>query len=904
MADRQRVTFIAMEFLAVLLFLGLLSAFIWVLVRLLSISGLERRIADLENEVRRLKGTATPQVRPDRTAVPTALPHAPTESLTASGPSAAPPSPPTPQAPPTVVQAPAPVAQSPVTPQPPPVSVPTRNPELPPAPPVMPAPPAALPGSGNGNPWWRNVLGENPVVRIGIVVFLLGVSFLVRLAAQAGLLPPEIRLGASTLAGMGLLVLGWRFRTSRPHFALPLQGGAIGTLFLVVFAAFRLYGLLPAGAALAVGVALVVATGFLAVLQNARSLAFFALASGFAAPLLLSSGSGNYIGLFTYYALLDAAVFGIALYRSWRSLHLAAFFATYVLATAWGVLQYRPENLVPCEIFLWVYYALFAGTGFLFATRAYKGLLGYVDGTLTFALPLATFALQAGLMRHEPLPLAWTAVALAVHHLVLAFWLWRQLAQGRLPHLKIYAETLAVLGTAFTSLALPLALSGHTTAIAWAMEGTGLLFLGLRQQRRWPLIMGPLLVSLAFIVQLSTDPVNLVGTAVLFVALWLCAWMSDRNGNRPWMVAVLYAGLLLVGVDVSRLLIRENLHWESWTVWTLVVVLAGLLQIAVAYRLAWKRAVWVLPGILLLWFVKVLADGIMLLDNPLDHAMLANGEWTSHLLLPLLLGFAFYGLVRTRHLPIPLLKVLLAAFCYTLVYLAYVSVLGYGHRLLGDNAGTWPLALATTVPVVVLWMVRFRPKVLEEGTLLPLAAFVALLPFVLLAYAADMAPLPYVPVLAPADLVAVFAWLGLLKMPAAVWEKAGLSGGRRYVLPALWACLWPLATAARLIHHYGGCEWDVAILWDTRALQATWTLLCTTEALGFMWLATRKNWRPVWMGGAVLLALTIVKLILVDLSGQGTVARIVSFLGAGALMVAIGYISPLPPREASEQKNV
>lgn len=894
-ADPQRVTFIGMEFLAVLLFLGLLSAFIWVLVRLLSISGLERRIADLENEVRRLQGTTMPKVRPESTAESTARSATTAENIS---PASIPlPSVPSPRV--------APPVSSPAAPNvtPPSTAAPIWTPDksLPPS--VIPALPPVLPTCSNGNPWWRNVLGENPVVRIGIVVFLLGVSFLVRLAAQAGLLPPEIRLGASTLAGMGLLVLGWRFRNTRPHFALPLQGGAIGTLFLVVFAAFRLYGLLPAGAALAVGVALVVSTGVLAVLQNARSLAFFALASGFAAPLLLSSGSGNYIGLFTYYALLDAAVFGIALYRSWRSLHLAAFFATYILATTWGVLQYRPENLVPCEIFLWVYYALFAGTGFLFATRAYKGLLGYVDGTLTFALPLATFALQAGLMRHEPLSLAWTAVALAVHHLALAFWLWRQLALGRLPHLRVYAETLAVLGTAFTSLALPLALSGHTTAIAWAMEGTGLLFLGLRQKRRWPLVMGPLLVSLAFIVQLATDPVNLVGAAVLFAALWLCAWMSDRNGNRPWVVVVLYAGLLLVGVDAARYLDSHSANWNSWTLWTLVVVLAGLLQFALAHRMAWKRAAWILPGILLLWMVKVLADGVELLDNPLDHGMIANGEWSIHLLLPLLLGLAFWGLVRARNLPMPLLKVLLSVFCYTLVYLVFVSVLGYGYRLVGGNAGTWPLAFASVVPVVVLWLVRFRPAVLDESTLLPLAAFVALLPIVLLAYAADMAPLPYVPVLAPADLVAVFAWMGLLKMPAAVWEKVGLSGGRRYVLPALWMCLWPLATAARLIHHYGGAEWDAGVLWDTRALQAAWTLLCTTEALGLMWFATRKNWRPVWMGGAVLLALTIVKLILVDLSGQGTVARIVSFLGAGALMVAIGYISPLPPREAAERKN-
>ena len=44
-------------------------------------------------------------------------------------------------------------------------------------------------------------------------------------------------------------------------------------------------------------------------------------------------------------------------------------------------------------------------------------------------------------------------------------------------------------------------------------------------------------------------------------------------------------------------------------------------------------------------------------------------------------------------------------------------------------------------------------------------------------------------------------------------------------------------------------------------------------------------------GGAV-----VVKLFLVDLAGLGTVARILSFIVVGLLMLLIGYLSPLPPR--------
>ena len=41
----------------------------------------------------------------------------------------------------------------------------------------------------------------------------------------------------------------------------------------------------------------------------------------------------------------------------------------------------------------------------------------------------------------------------------------------------------------------------------------------------------------------------------------------------------------------------------------------------------------------------------------------------------------------------------------------------------------------------------------------------------------------------------------------------------------------------------------------------------------------------------------MLKLLLVDLSGTGTVTRIVSFIGVGVLMLVIGYVAPLPAKE-------
>ena len=86
------------------------------------------------------------------------------------------------------------------------------------------------------------------------------------------------------------------------------------------------------------------------------------------------------------------------------------------------------------------------------------------------------------------------------------------------------------------------------------------------------------------------------------------------------------------------------------------------------------------------------------------------------------------------------------------------------------------------------------------------------------------------------------------------------------------------------------------------AVQTGLTLLWTALALVLMWVAARRDMRRVWLVGAVLLAVVVVKLLVIDLSGSGTVARIVSFIGVGALMLVIGYVAPLPghsPKEPS-----
>lgn len=162
------------------------------------------------------------------------------------------------------------------------------------------------------------VRGGNIWVAGGVLMVLLGFGFLMTYMADKGFFSVELRIALATLTGMGMVGLGLYLRERRTMYALIMQGGGIGVLYLSAFAAAKITTLLPPTAALVVMTLLIIPAVALAVLQNAQVLALFGFFGGFAAPFLLSSGSGNYVALFSYYTLLDLGLLGVCHFRFWR----------------------------------------------------------------------------------------------------------------------------------------------------------------------------------------------------------------------------------------------------------------------------------------------------------------------------------------------------------------------------------------------------------------------------------------------------------------------------------------------------------------------------------------------------------------------------------------------------------
>jgi len=760
------------------------------------------------------------------------------------------------------------------------------------------------------------ILGGNLVVRVGVVVLLFGFAFLVKYTAARDLVPLEVRLAAAFAAGIALLVLGWRLRHSRFGYAVTLQGGGIGIMYLTLFAAARLFDLVPLPLTFLVMVGLVVFSGILAVLQNAAAMAVLGAAGGFMAPVLLSTGAGSHVTLFSYYALLNAGICGIAWFKAWRWLNLLGFIFTFGIGSAWGMQYYRPDYFTTTEPFLVLFFLFYLAISVLFALRQPPRLKGYVDSTLVFGLPLVVFSLQVGLVKNMDYGLAFSSLAMGLVYTGLATALWRRRKQG----LAALVEAFLSLGVVFGSLAIPLALSGRWTTVAWSLEGAGLVWVGCRQQR-WTARSFGLLLQLgsgAFFLfgshgtgaDMAVFNNRFLGGILVGLAGLASAYFLERYEQqlhrleKPLAALSLTWGLLWwfgTGFDeIDRRLSRRHELLANMA----YIGFSGLALGLLYNRLDWRKLRWPALGLLPAMLLGALAiSDYRYFNHPFQDWWLAVWPFVFavHLFLLLCMDAAWPRRIAVAwHVTGILLAVTLISW-----------EAGWLLDRLAGGAAVWAFIAWGAVPGAVAILLSklknqsgwpFEPWQTAYQGWTPALLVLGLLAWSLggLTLDGDPRPLLYLPLLNPLDLVQIFVFLvlfrwvlGSLREPLA--PAADLGPAILWTGPAAGVFGWLTATVARAVHHLADVRYTTDALFRSDLFHTLVAVLWGMLALGCMIASNRLKLRPVWFTGAGLLAIVVIKLFLVDLSGSGTVFRIVSFLAVGGLMLIIGFFTPLPP---------
>lgn len=740
----------------------------------------------------------------------------------------------------------------------------------------------------------------NVPVKIGVLVLFAGVAAALRFAAAEGYftLPIGWRLSLIATAALAGLGLGWRERTRRAVFGISLQGGSVGVLLLTVFASYRLYGLLPAGMAFAFVVVLVAGAALLAVLQQAMPLGALGFLGGYLAPVLLSTGSGNHVALFSYYAVLNAAVFAISWKQHWRLLNLIGFTFTFGVGAAWFERSYQPEMFWTVEPFLVLFFLFYVVIGFWYASRQSSDRKPWLDGTLVFGTPLVAFPMQSVLLQDNPMALAFSAIAVAGVYVGLLYWLRRHRDE------RLLTDAYAALALGFATLAVPLAFSAGTTTTLWALEGAAVAWMGLRQGRKLPWISGlglQLLAAGAYLIGEFNGTggddwlllnATWLGAAMLGFASIALALVQDRYKPLPMLPALLMcwglgwwslAGLTQIS-EAGDQFTNGDAEWLfAMTYLACSLLLAGGLRRWLDWpRLGWGMTLWALLALCCVPWAYDELDGVLTMRT-----------------LPVWIGYLAAWLIAlwlNRAASDRSVSLTHGLGFWTVAFAVTLQING---EL--EAASGWHF-LATIAPVWFLslgfwrrprWLAWPRVEAFENGY--RMIWFGLALPLLALFWLAGLfqrglaEPLPYLPLFNPLELglagIALLLWsycrdrLPQVAKVTPLWVGAGFAFLTQATL--------------RTVHHVHGESWSWNIL-DSGFAQTSLTVIWSLVGV-IAWVAgSRLSRRPLWLAGAGLMGIVLLKLILIDRQYMGNIPGIVSFLAVGLLLVVVGYFAPSP----------
>jgi uncharacterized membrane protein len=489
-----------------------------------------------------------------------------------------------------------------------------------PPPPGVPPPP--LPSFTTPPPPTRSLeskLGAQVFNRIGIIAILAGTATFLKLAVDRQWIGPVTRILIGLIAGAGLVVWSERFRRKGfAGFSYSLKAIGSGVLYLTLWAAFQLYHLLPAEAALA-GMILVTAwNAYMAWAQDSELLAVYAVAGGFATPLLLSTGGNHEVFLFSYLLAIDVATVALVRLKPWARLLLGAFPAMVAYFIGWYIQFFTASELGVTAVFIVLFFLAFASVP-VHSPRIFEGDgqdekrhgRGYV--TTQILLPfwnagfvsLALYSVLQDSGHHAMLP--WLMVILGAVYLGLM----------RLPQSEVAAAMHLSIAVVFLTIAIPLKASGHWITVGWLVEGLALAWVATRvaasasspsRVLRWlsagAFVLGLCgLISVGYWFDASVHRAffnsDLSAALIAILALGAAAWLTFRVRHVSHSVWTRYATACLLAIELVALLLCLREVATSRSTYTVhqpllnpdfAMALLGIATIAVVAWTTYRRS--------------------------------------------------------------------------------------------------------------------------------------------------------------------------------------------------------------------------------------------------------------------------------------------------------------------------
>ncbi|MCC7427323.1 MAG: DUF2339 domain-containing protein [Alphaproteobacteria bacterium] len=776
----------------------------------------------------------------------------------------------------------------------------------------------------------------------GAIAIILAGVFLIRYAIDQGWLTPAVRVTMGFALGLALVVAAeWLRRhplaqhlaagMNPSHVPPALAGAGVALCFGNVYAAYGLFELLAAGIAFVALAAVAFGALALALLQGPL-IAAIGLVAAFVTPALVATDTPNAMALFAYLLAVCGAAFALVGARAWVWLAWTAI----GFGVGWGFLWLGTTKANQAELAVLLLYAngLLALALFLLPRAAYATEIGRLIGWVAVTL-LALLALVGGIEAEHAFSAvlatmlfagltylaAWRVpridflpvLALALAAGLLASW-----GVGKVPAPGEPIGVIEGTATGYMPTALvPEAVQPFLTALM-LLGGLFLLAsfaLQWRVPRPWRLATlgaaGPLVLAMigfAKVRVFATDTMWAFAALLLAAVMLGCTERLLRARAKPRFERA--AGIFALGVAGALALAVAMGLQRFWLTVAVAALLPAIAYVALQVRLPALR--WGAAALVPVVAARLLFNPYVA-EYPLGSLPILNWLLWGYG-APAVCAWAAARLfeIQRDDWLVGLLEILALLFATVLVVLQLRHLFGAG-TLTADyefaEAATQTLALAA-LSLLVLHLNRRMPRPVLGLAWAALGAAAGWHAVVVLGLALNplvtnepVGSLPILNLLLAGFLAPGLIALAYRALPETAPERvAGFPvraalGGAGLV----WGLVWLTLETRRW---FQGPEIGFG-----RATDAEW------YAYSGVWLAyggallalgLRTGSRPIRLAALAVVTLTVCKVFLSDMAELTGILRVLSFLGLGFALIAIGWLYQrfvFPPRAAGPDEE-
>lgn len=365
------------------------------------------------------------------------------------------------------------------------------------------------------NPDLEKFIGENLINKIGILILVLGISFFVKYAIDKDWINEPARVGIGILCGALVMGIAHKLKKNYASFSSVLIAGAISIFYFTIYIAFHEYQLFSQTVAFSIITVITAFSGLVSISYNRQELAVLSLIGGFAAPFLVSTGSGNYVVFFSYIAILNIGILAISYFRKWKVVTILDFIFTTLLFSSWCIAKIGTEDFSHSGalLFATLFYFIFSIT-IVSNNLRNKGVFSTIEYFILVANTFSFFGIGMVILNDWESDLTGLfTLLLAIYNIIYAGILYKKFGLD-----KNAVYLLIGLALTFVTLTIPIQFEGNQITLFWAIEAVLLFWLS-KKSKIESFKLGAIIVQLLTIISLLIDWKRYTGSEVFSVIL-------------------------------------------------------------------------------------------------------------------------------------------------------------------------------------------------------------------------------------------------------------------------------------------------------------------------------------------------------------------------------------------------